>query len=188
MAVTPFRCASCDKKQVKISRCKGCLVAVYCDTTCQKKHWSEHKKVCKLWAMETKTVNMMLVDVHIIKNKSVHRLLASIVTKRAELFKRRYMAVVLGENGKSFGIQIPPWTAIVPENRGINPSSMWVIIYRSYGDRAPTFVCDWEVPIPIQEDVVNSMDHTKHHALFLPSPGAKWEMWEGTERMLFVLP
>ncbi|CAJ2511859.1 Uu.00g074840.m01.CDS01 [Anthostomella pinea] len=30
-----------------LSRCNGCKIAYYCDRTCQKEHWPEHKAECK---------------------------------------------------------------------------------------------------------------------------------------------
>ena len=31
----------------KLRKCANCKVALYCSTECQKKHWQEHKPVCK---------------------------------------------------------------------------------------------------------------------------------------------
>ena len=32
---------------VKLKRCSGCHVTKYCSYHCQKKHWPEHKSLCK---------------------------------------------------------------------------------------------------------------------------------------------
>ncbi|KAL8919115.1 MAG: hypothetical protein Q9172_005145 [Xanthocarpia lactea] len=39
-------CACCYKKR-GTRRCLGCLYTLYCSRECQKRHWVEHKKVCK---------------------------------------------------------------------------------------------------------------------------------------------
>jgi hypothetical protein len=45
------RCSGCDKQHVnsqKLKRCGWCRLAVYCDKSCQKKHWNEgHRSQCK---------------------------------------------------------------------------------------------------------------------------------------------
>lgn len=41
---------SCDRAKAdgfSLKRCTGCHVARYCSRECQKKHWQEHKQVCK---------------------------------------------------------------------------------------------------------------------------------------------
>ena len=40
-------CWSCSKKPETLLRCSRCMKAQYCNTTCQKKHWKEHKATCK---------------------------------------------------------------------------------------------------------------------------------------------
>jgi DnaJ-class molecular chaperone len=40
-------CAVCKKISQRMLRCGRCKVAQYCSQTCQKRHWSSHKKVCK---------------------------------------------------------------------------------------------------------------------------------------------
>jgi tetratricopeptide (TPR) repeat protein len=43
-----FICTYCHKfHSERIRRCTGCYNAQYCDTTCQKAHWKQHKLVCK---------------------------------------------------------------------------------------------------------------------------------------------
>ncbi|XP_048459560.1 histone-lysine N-methyltransferase Smyd1 [Rhincodon typus] len=39
-------CHSCFKKQAKLQRCGQCKFAHYCDRTCQKAAWTEHKNEC----------------------------------------------------------------------------------------------------------------------------------------------
>ncbi|KAI4207921.1 MAG: hypothetical protein LQ346_000258 [Caloplaca aetnensis] len=39
-------CACCYKER-GTRRCLGCLYTLYCSADCQKRHWTEHKKVCK---------------------------------------------------------------------------------------------------------------------------------------------
>ncbi|XP_067898585.1 histone-lysine N-methyltransferase Smyd1-like isoform X2 [Heterodontus francisci] len=39
-------CHSCFKKQTKLQRCGQCKFAHYCDRTCQRAAWSEHKNEC----------------------------------------------------------------------------------------------------------------------------------------------
>ena len=57
--MTTHECAECgkcdgvsvhgDKMNItpRLLKCGACKVAHYCSQTCQKKHWREHKKVCK---------------------------------------------------------------------------------------------------------------------------------------------
>ncbi|KAJ3075417.1 hypothetical protein HK102_005622 [Quaeritorhiza haematococci] len=42
-------CLSCGNSSVKLKRCSGCGSARYCDEECQKKHWKEHKKHCRMF-------------------------------------------------------------------------------------------------------------------------------------------
>ncbi|GCB83780.1 hypothetical protein scyTo_0024414, partial [Scyliorhinus torazame] len=39
-------CHSCFKKQARLQRCGQCKFAHYCDRTCQKAAWTEHKNEC----------------------------------------------------------------------------------------------------------------------------------------------
>ncbi|RXM91181.1 Histone-lysine N-methyltransferase Smyd1 [Acipenser ruthenus] len=39
-------CHNCFKKQLKLQRCGQCKFAHYCDRTCQKEGWAEHKSEC----------------------------------------------------------------------------------------------------------------------------------------------
>ena len=42
-----YTCWSCRKpSEKKLKKCGKCHLAYYCDDTCQKKHWPEHKKTC----------------------------------------------------------------------------------------------------------------------------------------------
>ena len=44
----PF-CFGCGiYREVKISACKLCMIAMYCSKNCQKKDWGEHKVECKM--------------------------------------------------------------------------------------------------------------------------------------------
>ena len=40
-------CSFCGKKSSTLKRCGACSKASYCDAVCQKKHWKEHKIMCK---------------------------------------------------------------------------------------------------------------------------------------------
>ncbi|PPQ66831.1 hypothetical protein CVT24_008690 [Panaeolus cyanescens] len=42
-----YRCFRCGIMSAMLRRCGACGKARYCDTMCQKQHWSEHKKSCK---------------------------------------------------------------------------------------------------------------------------------------------
>ncbi|ODN04575.1 Ubiquitin carboxyl-terminal hydrolase 19 [Orchesella cincta] len=35
------------KRSVDLKKCKGCMLAVYCDSTCQKLAWPTHKSICR---------------------------------------------------------------------------------------------------------------------------------------------
>jgi hypothetical protein len=39
-------CNTTENSHKKLLRCTQCKVALYCNTTCQKNHWKEHKTVC----------------------------------------------------------------------------------------------------------------------------------------------
>jgi hypothetical protein len=46
-------CANCGKEGgVSLKACKSCMQVKYCNAKCQKKHWSMHKKQCKIRAAE----------------------------------------------------------------------------------------------------------------------------------------
>ena len=49
-------CAECGKEEegggVSLKTCKSCMHAKYCNATCQRNHWSTHKKDCKQRAAE----------------------------------------------------------------------------------------------------------------------------------------
>ena len=40
-------CSSCSMSPAKLLRCSGCQSAWYCNSTCQRAHWSSHKAECK---------------------------------------------------------------------------------------------------------------------------------------------
>ncbi|KZW03512.1 hypothetical protein EXIGLDRAFT_664113 [Exidia glandulosa HHB12029] len=42
-------CFECRKEQQNgdLKRCSACASALYCDAVCQKKHWPEHKRLCR---------------------------------------------------------------------------------------------------------------------------------------------
>ena len=40
-------CSNC-RKSCKLRKCEKCFTAAYCSESCQKKHWSKHKKICKV--------------------------------------------------------------------------------------------------------------------------------------------
>ncbi len=39
-------CHSCFRRQEKLQRCGQCRYAQYCDKTCQRAGWEEHKQEC----------------------------------------------------------------------------------------------------------------------------------------------
>lgn len=41
-------CEQCSKQLETRLKCSICMMCYYCSATCQKAHWSEHKKVCAL--------------------------------------------------------------------------------------------------------------------------------------------
>ena len=47
-------CADCGKNGNDLKACTACKLVKYCDATCQKAHWSKHKKECKKRAAELK--------------------------------------------------------------------------------------------------------------------------------------
>ncbi|KAF5340215.1 hypothetical protein D9611_007974 [Ephemerocybe angulata] len=42
-----YRCSYCGNPSASLRKCSGCAKTRYCDGTCQKKHWSDHKRQCK---------------------------------------------------------------------------------------------------------------------------------------------
>ena len=46
-AINMPKCASCGKGGEDLKQCTACKVAKYCNATCQKAHWPQHKKECK---------------------------------------------------------------------------------------------------------------------------------------------
>ncbi|KAG2003384.1 hypothetical protein CC2G_003991 [Coprinopsis cinerea AmutBmut pab1-1] len=45
--VSLYRCSWCGNPSAALQKCSGCQKARYCDSTCQKSHWPDHKKPCK---------------------------------------------------------------------------------------------------------------------------------------------
>lgn len=41
-----YRCSWCGNPSAVLRKCSGCEKTRYCDTTCQKSHWSAHKATC----------------------------------------------------------------------------------------------------------------------------------------------
>jgi len=46
IALATDTCARCGKRDPKLQRCSLCRDTFYCNSECQKAHWSVHKKVC----------------------------------------------------------------------------------------------------------------------------------------------
>ena len=47
-----LKCAACGKVDVGLKACAACKLVKYCMASCQKAHWSQHKKECKKRAAE----------------------------------------------------------------------------------------------------------------------------------------
>ncbi|EGO29215.1 hypothetical protein SERLADRAFT_359379 [Serpula lacrymans var. lacrymans S7.9] len=47
-SVELYRCSYCGNPSAVLRKCSGCAKARYCDNSCQKSHWSEHKIACKV--------------------------------------------------------------------------------------------------------------------------------------------
>ncbi|KAF8067865.1 hypothetical protein FPV67DRAFT_1562105 [Lyophyllum atratum] len=45
-AVQLYRCSFCGNPSAVLRKCSGCAKTRYCDSGCQKSHWTEHKKSC----------------------------------------------------------------------------------------------------------------------------------------------
>ncbi|KAF9027198.1 hypothetical protein BDZ89DRAFT_1101933 [Hymenopellis radicata] len=43
-----YRCSWCGNPSAILRKCSNCADARYCDPSCQKSHWSDHKKRCKV--------------------------------------------------------------------------------------------------------------------------------------------
>ncbi|KZT10285.1 uncharacterized protein LAESUDRAFT_721627 [Laetiporus sulphureus 93-53] len=46
-SVSLYRCSYCGNPSAVLRKCGGCGKTRYCDQSCQKSHWSEHKRACK---------------------------------------------------------------------------------------------------------------------------------------------
>ncbi len=44
----PATCGFCGKDDAP-KKCSRCRIVRYCDKTCQRAHWEEHKKICIIW-------------------------------------------------------------------------------------------------------------------------------------------
>jgi len=42
-----YRCSWCGNPSAAMRKCSSCGNTRYCDTNCQKEHWSTHKKACR---------------------------------------------------------------------------------------------------------------------------------------------
>ncbi|KAG7097635.1 hypothetical protein E1B28_004967 [Marasmius oreades] len=42
-----YHCSWCGNPSAVLRKCSGCGLTRYCDSGCQKSHWTEHKKTCK---------------------------------------------------------------------------------------------------------------------------------------------
>ena len=45
-------CHYCNKKRTnkhKLYKCKGCKLGTFCNRSCQKKKWEEHRECCKIY-------------------------------------------------------------------------------------------------------------------------------------------
>ncbi|KAI0340351.1 hypothetical protein BDW22DRAFT_414867 [Trametopsis cervina] len=42
-----YRCAYCGNPSAALRKCSGCAKTKYCDSSCQKSHWPEHRVACK---------------------------------------------------------------------------------------------------------------------------------------------
>ena len=45
-------CAACGKGGDGLKACTACKLVKYCNASCQRAHWSKHKKACKKRAAE----------------------------------------------------------------------------------------------------------------------------------------
>ncbi|KAJ3814331.1 hypothetical protein F5876DRAFT_86482 [Lentinula aff. lateritia] len=45
-SVLLYQCSWCKKPSAMLKKCSGCSQTRYCDASCQKLHWTEHKKRC----------------------------------------------------------------------------------------------------------------------------------------------
>ena len=41
------RCAHCGKRSAKNRACRGCIIAHFCNSACQRDGWGDHKAACK---------------------------------------------------------------------------------------------------------------------------------------------
>ncbi len=48
-----IKCANCSNNSGNLLRCAGCKSVYYCNATCQKQHWKQHKMTCKTMNNQT---------------------------------------------------------------------------------------------------------------------------------------
>ena len=48
---TKSKCTGCDKIGEDFKVCSACKLAKYCTSSCQHAHWPEHKRTCKVLAL-----------------------------------------------------------------------------------------------------------------------------------------
>ena len=46
------KCHNCDRQQQSLKVCQGCGIARYCNETCQKNHWEQHKPYCQFFVQQ----------------------------------------------------------------------------------------------------------------------------------------
>jgi hypothetical protein len=51
----PVECLTCGQRKSKMSVCKSCGMARYCDRSCQAKDWAVHRDLCALWKLTKDT-------------------------------------------------------------------------------------------------------------------------------------
>lgn len=42
-----MKCSNCGKQSIGVKKCSACKKAQYCNLSCQKQHWKQHKLICK---------------------------------------------------------------------------------------------------------------------------------------------
>ena len=76
-------CTYCNKKPTtKLSLCSRCLQAGYCDRTCQKNHWKEHKLLCVTDETTIKQAQIVVDRLEILKKEVKDKDMRDVVTIR----------------------------------------------------------------------------------------------------------